>query len=229
MVPYIRESRRIVALTRIVESQIARSGNAGPRAHLVTDTCGIGTYAYMDGHALSGATPPMPGFWIDIWPAQIPASALVPKRVTNLLAACKNIGTTHLTNGLYRLHPIEWSVGEAAGALAAFAHANATTPAAVVTRTHLLRGYQRTLIAAGVPLFWWTDVAYGDAAFASAQLAGATGMMTGDGNSAMTFGPAAILTDAARAALAADAGTAIPTEVTTRGQAAEWLDAQGIL
>jgi hypothetical protein len=227
-VPYIRESRRIVALTRIVESPIAQSGNPGPRAHLMTDTCGIGTYAYMDGHALAGATPPMPGFWIDIWPAQIPARALVPKRVTNLLAASKNIGTTHLTNGFYRLHPLEWNVGEAAGALAAFARANATTPAAVVTQSHLLRGYQRTLVAAGVPLFWWTDVPYGDAAFESTQLAGATAMMTGDGNSAMTFGPNTPLTTADRAALAARASTTIPPEVTTRAQAAQWLDTEGI-
>jgi hypothetical protein len=26
---------------------------------------------------------------------------------------------THITNGCYRLHPVEWNIGEAAGALAA--------------------------------------------------------------------------------------------------------------
>jgi hypothetical protein len=228
-VPYIRESRRIVALKRIVESDVSKAGNSGPRAQLMTDTCGIGTYAYMDGHALSGATPPMPGFWIDIWPAQIPASALVPRRVTNLLAACKNIGTTHLTNGLYRLHPLEWNVGEAAGALAAFAHTNNVLPSNVVTQTHLLRGYQRVLVAAGVPLFWWSDVPYGNALFGATQLAGATGMMTGDGNSAMAFYPDTALTADARAALGAKAGTAVPDDVVTRGDAAQWLDTQGIV
>jgi hypothetical protein len=54
-------------------------------------------------------------------------------------------------------------------------------------------------------------------------------MMTGDGNSAMTFGPATTLTDADRAALGTRAGTTIPPEVTTRGQAAQWLDTQGII
>lgn len=228
-VPYVRESRRIVAVKRIVESDIAKAGNPGPRAPLMTDTCGIGTYAYMDGHAMKGATPPMPGFWIDIWPAQIPAGALVPRRLTNLLAACKNIGTTHLTNGLYRLHPLEWNVGEAAGALAAFAHANGVLPRDVVGQEHLLRGYQRALVAAGVPLFWWTDVPYGDPAFEATQLAGATGMMTGDGNSEMKFFPGTALTDAARAALVAKAGTSIPADVATRGDAARWLDTAGIV
>ena len=34
----------------------------------------------------------------------------------NLLPAGKNIGTTHITNGCYRLHPVEWNIGEVAGA-----------------------------------------------------------------------------------------------------------------
>jgi len=228
-VPYIRESRRILALERVVEANVAKTGNAGPRAQLMNDTCGIGTYAYMDGHALKGASPPMTGFWINIWPAQIPAGALVPRRVTNLLAACKNIGTTHLTNGLYRLHPIEWNVGEAAGALAAFAHTNGALPRDVVTQSHLLRGYQRALVTAGVPLFWWTDVVYGDPEFAATQLAGATGMMTGDGNSEMKFYPANALSAAERSALAAKAGAALPVDVATRGDAANWLDTSGLV
>ena len=27
-----------------------------------------------------------------------------------LLPAPKNIGTTHITNGCYRLHPVEWNI-----------------------------------------------------------------------------------------------------------------------
>ena len=53
------------------------------------------------------------------WPFQIPLGALIPERVENLLPANKNLGVTHITNGCYRLHPVEWNIGEAAGALAA--------------------------------------------------------------------------------------------------------------
>lgn len=50
-------------------------------------------------------------------PFHIPLSALAPKQMRNLLPAWKNIGTTHLTNGCYRLHPVEWNVVEVAGLL----------------------------------------------------------------------------------------------------------------
>ena len=43
-------------------------------------------------------------------------------------AAGKDVATTHITNGAYRLHPVEWNIGEAAGHLAAFCTARSTTP-----------------------------------------------------------------------------------------------------
>ncbi len=52
------------------------------------------------------------------YPFQIPLGALLPVRVDNLLPACKNLGTTRITSGAYRVHPVERSIGEAAGALA---------------------------------------------------------------------------------------------------------------
>ena len=60
--------------------------------------------------------------YVDIsdYPFQIPLGSLIPQRVENLLPACKNLGVTHITNGCYRLHPVEWNIGEAAGALAAW-------------------------------------------------------------------------------------------------------------
>ena len=48
-------------------------------------------------------------------PFEIPLGALLPQRVTNLIPAGKTIGTTHITNGCYRLHPVEWNIGEVAG------------------------------------------------------------------------------------------------------------------
>jgi hypothetical protein len=227
-VPYIRESRRIVALTRVTEQQISQRSNPGPRAHLFTDTCGIGTYAFMDGHELRGATPPMSGFWINSYPVQIPAGALVPQRLVNLLAACKNIGTTHITSGLYRLHPFEWNVGEAAGALAAFSHTLGATPRDVVATPHLLRAYQRQLVAAGVPLFWWTDVEYGDPLFEAAHLAGATGIMTGDGNPQMRFDPQAPVPEDERVALGEELDATLPGGLSRR-ETAQWMDAQGLV
>jgi hypothetical protein len=74
--------------------------------------------------------------------------------VNNLIAACKNIGTTHLTNGAFRLHPTEWGIGEAAGALAAYCLAGGQTPRAVRNNPKHLRSFQDLLTNAGVELDW---------------------------------------------------------------------------
>jgi len=75
-------------------------------------------------------------------------------RMENLIPACKNIGTTHVTNGCYRLHPVEWNIGEAAGALVAFAYAQGVRPRAVRDTPALLADYQKRLTAQGVELRW---------------------------------------------------------------------------
>jgi hypothetical protein len=93
----------------------------------------------------------------DARPFQIPLGALIPRRIENLLPACKNIGTTHVTNGCYRLHPVEWSIGEAAGALAAFAFARRVSPRAVRNSPALLSEFQKSLRDDGVVLEWPGD------------------------------------------------------------------------
>ncbi|MCE9657878.1 MAG: FAD-dependent oxidoreductase [Burkholderiales bacterium] len=146
--PYIRESRRIVALKTIVEAEVSAHFQPGPLAAPFADSVGIGWYpidihrAGADDVGLSCRTKPF----------QIPLGALIPVRLVNLLAACKNIGTTHITNGCYRLHPVEWNIGEAAGALAAFALQHGLTPAAV--RSEQLAPFQQSLLEEGVPLSW---------------------------------------------------------------------------
>ena len=61
---------------------------------------------------------------------------------------------THLTNGCYRLHPVEWNIGEAAGYLAAFCLDQGVTPRQVRNTETLLRDYQARLVRAGVELDW---------------------------------------------------------------------------
>ena len=87
-------------------------------------------------------------------PFQIPLGALIPKRIENLLPACKNIGVTHLTNGCYRLHPIEWNIGESVGHLVAFCLAKKQSPRAVRANAILRSEFQAQLSRDGVPLAW---------------------------------------------------------------------------
>ena len=87
-------------------------------------------------------------------PFQIPLGALIPRRIENLLPACKNLGMTHLTNGCYRLHPVEWNIGEAAGALAAFCHRRRKQPRQVRNDGKLLAEFQASLRDQGFELEW---------------------------------------------------------------------------
>jgi len=150
MGPYVRESRRIRALRTIVEQDVSLAVRGEHGAVRYRDSVGIGSYR-IDLHPSTAGDN-----YIDIAcsPYQIPLSALVPVRVTNLIPAAKNIGTTHITNGCYRLHPAEWNIGEAAGALAAFCIARNTIPRAVVETDALTGDLQADLTRGGVELAW---------------------------------------------------------------------------
>ena len=149
MAPYIREARRIRAMKTIVERDVSATFRPGETlAERYDDSVGIGYYR-IDLHPSTGGDN-----YIDVpsLPFRIPLGALIPVRLVNLIAACKNIGTTHLSNGCYRLHPVEWNIGEAAGALAAYALKHGLAPAAV--RAERLAPFQQSLVDEGVPLAW---------------------------------------------------------------------------
>ncbi len=167
--PYIRESRRLVARFTVTEEHVGsemRHGVArypgrpdppelvGRRAERFEDSVGIGQYR-IDLHISTGGDN-----YIDVssLPFQIPLGALIPARIRNLLPACKNIGTTHITNGCYRLHPVEWNIGESAGHLACFCLERAVEPAQVHETPALLHDYQNRLDRAGIRLEWPTTL-----------------------------------------------------------------------
>ena len=153
--PYIRESRRIEAEFTICEQHVAQQSRPDG-AQKFEDAVGIGCYR-IDLHPSTGASGDGSDGdnYIDVgsWPFQIPLGALIPKRVENLLPANKNIGTTHITNGCYRLHPVEWNIGEAAGALAAFCLDEGLSPREVRNGPKL-GAFQERLKADGVELDW---------------------------------------------------------------------------
>jgi hypothetical protein len=150
---YVRESRRIQAEFRILEEHVGTEmrAKAGlPEAQTFADSVGIGCYR-IDLHPSAGGTN-----YVDVGslPFQIPLGALIPERLENLIPACKNIGTTHITNGCYRLHPVEWTIGEAAGALAAYAIRNKMRPRAVRANKKSLADFQSLLQTLGFELSW---------------------------------------------------------------------------
>jgi hypothetical protein len=160
--PYLRESRRIRAEFTVTEGHVglfARYGKESAKIRLpdpelhaapFADSVGIGFYR-IDLHPSTGGRN-----YVDIssLPFQIPLGALIPVRMENLLPACKNIGTTHITNGCYRLHPVEWNIGESAAALAAFCLEKRCSPRAVRADAALLEEFQSLLKTQGVEIRW---------------------------------------------------------------------------
>ena len=151
---YIRESRRIRGEVTIAEQDVAFDVRGEHGAVEYADSAGIGAYR-IDLHPSTGGDP-----FIDIacCPFQIPLGALIPVRLDNLLAAAKDIATTHIANGAYRLHPVEWNVGEAAGRLAAFCLRTGTLPRAVRADPDRRTAFQAELGRAGVELRWPSSV-----------------------------------------------------------------------
>jgi hypothetical protein len=156
--PYIRESRRIRAEFTVCEQHVgtdARMAETGMakeevRAAPFHDSVGVGAYR-IDLHPTTGGNN-----YLDVssLPFQIPLGALLPARIENLLPACKNLGVTHITNGCYRLHPVEWNIGEAAGALAAHCVQNGLSPRQVRNDEARLNEFQSRLNDQGFELFW---------------------------------------------------------------------------
>lgn len=150
MAPYIRESRRIRAVTTVVEQDLSLAVRGERGAVSYRDSVGIGMYR-IDLHPSTGGDN-----YIDVGcsPFEVPLGALLPRRMRNLLPAAKNIGTTHITNGCYRLHPVEWNIGEVAGILAAHCLEFGVAPHAVQADDQLLDAFQSRLRREGVELRW---------------------------------------------------------------------------
>ncbi|RLD70816.1 MAG: FAD-dependent oxidoreductase, partial [Bacteroidetes bacterium] len=156
--PYIRESRRIMAEYTILEQDISLedrmeiTGKSAEeaRAKKNHDAVGIGYY-HLDLHPSTGRDN-----YIDMAsvPFQVPLGAMIPVRMENLIPGCKNIGTTHISNGCYRLHPVEWTIGEAAGSLCAFSLLRKAMPRQVGNSSKLLSDFQGLLVDQGIELAW---------------------------------------------------------------------------
>jgi hypothetical protein len=155
--PYIRESRRIKAVFTILEEHVGKEnrlkvteGAGAAKAADFYDSVGVGYY-HIDLHPSCGGVN-----YVDFESLrfQIPLGALLPVKMENLLPANKNIGTTHITNGCYRLHPVEWSIGEAVGLLLSFARQKNVLPRQVRENTALLNDFQQFIGKRGIETKW---------------------------------------------------------------------------
>ncbi len=155
--PYVRESRRILAETTVIEQHVGTEARRKVRkaqeiqAEPFPDSVGLGSYR-IDLHPSTGGDN-----YIDVssLPFQIPLGALIPRRVENLLPACKNLGTTHIHKRLLSVasRRMEYRRGLPA-ALAAYCLEQQESPRSVRNKPQWLSAFQSRLVQQGVEIAW---------------------------------------------------------------------------
>ena len=158
VIPYVRESRRIIAKHTMTSHEILQNSLSyrdGQTSHEFQDAIAIGGYI-LDLH---GAQTDADMEW-DLderannavinrprGPFQVPMDILIPEDTEGLIAAEKNISASRLAAGALRLQPITMMTGQAAGALAAVCARDGRLP----SRVHAVR-VQWELLKSGVNL-----------------------------------------------------------------------------
>ncbi|NER82380.1 MAG: FAD-dependent oxidoreductase [Leptolyngbya sp. SIO1D8] len=170
-VPYIREARRGIAMKTIRHEEIAAQFYKSPRAACFSDSVGLGTAPFLDlrqnqaiGHVQLHPQA------AQVKPFSLPVGALVPIATDGLILSSKSIGTTHITNAVYRLPTVEWAIGEASGCLAAWALKHGKNPHELITDMALLRQLQGKMTRHGIPIFSFDDVPHDDPDFEPIQM-----------------------------------------------------------
>jgi hypothetical protein len=152
VIPYVRESHRIIGMRTFAAPLLQRKGSPPVTRFPFPTSIAVGDYP-MDLHGCAAEAnietslekrSDQQGFMQSLGPFQVPLQVLIPEKVDGLLAAEKNLSQSRLVNGATRLQPIAMIVGQAAGALAALATANRVPPRAVVPGA-----VQRVLLEAG--------------------------------------------------------------------------------
>ncbi|MBD1911741.1 FAD-dependent oxidoreductase [Leptolyngbya sp. FACHB-16] len=165
MVPYIREGRRILGRKAygqeefmIRESDLRRDMSGG--RDFSATKIGI-THYDLDMHGCryrnwqpSGEASTAPAHETKIHPVQIPLESLIPQGVDNLLIGGKSIAVTHIVNAVTRVHYGEWTVGGAAGAIAAYLQTSPTLTPGDIVPNGLISEVQAYLVKQGLRLEW---------------------------------------------------------------------------
>jgi hypothetical protein len=128
LMPYYRESRRLVGIQTVTELDILPHAG-GLAANLPINQQGamsaIAVGNYPNDHHYPGFEMPLVTkamVWGGRWtgtPFTIPYEALVPRAIDGFMVCDKNISVSHIANGATRLQPIVINLGQAAGMAAA--------------------------------------------------------------------------------------------------------------
>ena len=148
--PYVRESRRIVALQTLTSNDMTPLSETEPWGTVFPDSIGCALYA-IDIHPSVNE----PHLLNSVAPYHIPLGSLIPKTgPQNLVAGSKNIGATRLAMASARMHPTEWLIGEVAGLLTSTAIKKDVMPKKLHSDPNLLDEFLKNVDNVGITRFW---------------------------------------------------------------------------
>ncbi len=171
LIPYNREGRRMQGLIRFKLQHLARPFRE--EAPLYRTGIAVGDYPIDHHHRKNPQAPQHLGFY-PVPSFNVPLGALIPQKITGILAAEKAISVSNLVNGTTRLQPCVLLTGQAVGLLAAKAALSNRSAAEVP-----VRDVQQALLDAKAYLMPYADITPDHPHFASVQRIGATGVLRG--------------------------------------------------
>ncbi len=140
VMPYVRESFRMVGLHTYAAPELQRTGTPPTATRTWKSAIAVGDYP-MDLHACDREEDLEPSleklsdrpanFMAGLGPFQVPWEILIAKNIDGLIAAEKNVSVSRLVAGAIRLQPIAMLLGQAAGVTAALAVKRAIPPRSV--------------------------------------------------------------------------------------------------
>ena len=199
VVPYVRESIRMIGLHTLTAKEIKRIGypeeDVGPfraKTHFNDSVIAIGDYA-VDFHGGDrgvnfelhlGETKKNKPKW-RYGPFHIPFESVIPETVDGFIAAEKNISVTRMASAAIRLQPVTMRIGQAVGIIAALAVKNNVPPRRVnpiAVQWNLLEMGVPLLIINNIPktgYLEYADVSKEHSLWKYIQMAGLRGLLEG--------------------------------------------------
>ena len=169
LIPFVRENGRAAGLVRMVLEDIYTPYNRG--SQLYRTSIAVGDVVPGQHYSVAGAPkinyPPFPAY-------SIPLGAIVVKDLENLLVTEKAMSVTHLVNGSVMYPSVQMTLGQGAGATAAYCAFFKTT-----TKHLSARIIQGEILDHKGYIMPFVDIPLADPAFRAIQQVGATGLLKG--------------------------------------------------
>lgn len=168
--PYIREARRADGQIRFVQDDIYRPYDRSSKLYRTSLGVGDalpGQYFGYDIEVPKIAYPPFPGY-------SVPMGAVMLKDIENLLVIEKGLSTTHLVSGSTQSPAVQMSLGQGAGAVAAYCAFFRLT-----TKNVNVRLIQAEILTYKGIIMPFSDIKFSDPHFKSIQRIGVTGLLKG--------------------------------------------------